>query len=126
MNIAILKKLAERIKAVGEAVFFLGDIFKVILSGRVRFSQVLDQMYFQGVQSVLIVVLSSLASGIVLGLQGSITLERFGAGEFIAPLVALSLLRELFLFHSFQSSALRASHWLFRDRGWTRIWQGQS
>ena len=46
-------------------------------------------------QSVIIIILSSLASGVVLGLQGSITLQRFGAREFIAPLVALSLVREL-------------------------------
>lgn len=79
----------------GEAVFFLGQILKAIVQGKVRFSQVLSEMYHQGVQTVLIVVLSSLASGIVLGLQGFITLQRFGAAEFIAPLVALSLVREL-------------------------------
>ncbi len=75
--------------------FFLGEIIKCILQGKVRFNEVLIQMYHQGVQSVLIVILSSLASGVVLGLQGSITLQRFGAREFIAPLVGLSLLREL-------------------------------
>jgi phospholipid/cholesterol/gamma-HCH transport system permease protein len=95
MNFNILKKITSRINATGEAVFFLGDILKIIFSGRVRFAQVLEQMYYQGVQSVVIVILASLASGFVLGLQGSNTLARFGAREFIAPLVALSLLREL-------------------------------
>ncbi len=95
MNFAILKNLAGRIHAMGEAIFFLGDVLKVMFSGRVRFAQVLEQMYYQGVQSVVIIILSSLATGVVLGLQGSITLQRFGAREFIAPLVALSLLREV-------------------------------
>lgn len=95
MSLPFVKRIQESINSLGEAVFFLGSIFKVMISGRVRVSQVLEQMYYQGVQSVVIIVLSSLASGIVLGLQGSITLQRFGAGEFIAPLVALSLLREL-------------------------------
>ncbi len=95
MNMAIFKNIIGRISALGEAIFFLGDVFKVIFSGRVRFAQVLEQIYYQGVQSVVIIILSSLASGVVLGLQGSITLQRFGAREFIAPLVALSLVREL-------------------------------
>ena len=95
MNVAIFKNISRRINAMGEAIFFLGDVLKVMISGRIRFSQVLDQMYYQGVQSVVIIILSSLASGIVLGLQGSVTLARFGAREFIAPVVALSLLREL-------------------------------
>jgi len=95
MNIKIFKNIFKCFNAVGEAIFFLGDVLKVIFSGRVRFAQVLDQMYYQGVQSVIIIILSSLATGIVLGLQGSITLQRFGAREFIAPLVGLSLLREL-------------------------------
>jgi phospholipid/cholesterol/gamma-HCH transport system permease protein len=95
MKFPLLNNLSNSINSMGEAVFFMGDIFKVIFSGRVRFNHVLDQMYYQGVQSIIIIVLASLASGIVLGLQGSITLQRFGAKEFIAPLVGLSILREL-------------------------------
>ncbi len=95
MKSAFLKKTNQRIMAAGDAVFFLGDVLKVIFSGKVRFDQVLQQVYYQGVQSVVIIILSSIASGVVLGLQGSITLQRFGAREFIAPLVALSLVREL-------------------------------
>ncbi len=92
---AVWKKFGDTLAHFGEAVFFLGQILRVIFKGKVRFSLVLSEMYNQGVQTVLIVVLSSLASGIVLGLQGFITLQRFGAREFIAPLVALSLVREL-------------------------------
>ncbi len=79
----------------GEAVFFLGKILSVILRGKIRFKQVFNEMYIQGVGTVAIVIMSSLASGVVLGLQGFTTLQRFGAREFIAPLVALSLVREL-------------------------------
>ncbi|MEI7998450.1 MAG: ABC transporter permease [Candidatus Omnitrophota bacterium] len=89
------KNVIKCINAFGDAVFFLGEVLKVIFSGRIRFLQVLEQMYYQGVQSIVIIILSSLASGTVLGLQGSVTLARFGAREFIAPLVGLSLLREL-------------------------------
>ncbi len=80
---------------IGEAIFFLGEILKIIFRGKARASDVMAQMYAQGVQSVIIVILTSLASGMVLALQGYTTLNRFGAKEFIAPLVGLSLVREL-------------------------------
>jgi ABC-type transporter Mla maintaining outer membrane lipid asymmetry permease subunit MlaE len=88
----LLKNVLGHLRSIGEAIFFLGDIISLILRGRVRWNDVLNQMYEQGVQSIMIVMLTSLATGTVLGLQGFITLQRFGAKEFIARLVALSLL----------------------------------
>lgn len=80
--------------APGQAVCFLGEILGHVLKGRVRFGEVLKQIYEQGLQSVTIVVLTSLASGMVLALQGYVAMARFGAKEYIAQLVALSLVRE--------------------------------
>lgn len=91
----ILNKIGQHFTSVGEAVFLLGRILKTILKGKIRWGSVLDQMYEQGVQSIIIIILTSIASGMVLGLQGFVTLQRFGAKEFIARLVALSLVREL-------------------------------
>ena len=79
----------------GSAVCFLGEIAGHILRGRIRWPEVLKQMYEQGIQSVMIVVLTSLASGAVLALQGYTAMVRFGAKEYIAHLVGLSLVREL-------------------------------
>jgi len=53
------------------------------------------QVFEQGVRSLIIVILVSFASGAVLAMQGRIMMERFGAKEFIAQLVVLSLVREL-------------------------------
>jgi phospholipid/cholesterol/gamma-HCH transport system permease protein len=91
----LLKNIFKYLRSVGEAIYFLGDIFSLILRGRIRFNDVLDQMYEQGVQSIVIVMLTSFATGAVLGLQGFTTLQRFGAKEFVARLVVLSLLREM-------------------------------
>lgn len=91
----ILRNIALFFDHIGEAIFFLGTIIRAIVRGRIRWSEVLTQMYEQGVMSVIIVVLTSLACGVVLALQGIVTLERFGAKEFIARLVSLSLVREL-------------------------------
>lgn len=95
MNLHIIRNLRDGFTQIGEAIFFLGQILKAIFRGRVRGNELLAQMYEQGVQSIVIVMLTSAASGMVLALQGVVTLQRFGAKEFIAQLVGLSLVREL-------------------------------
>ena len=95
MPLRIFKNIQEYLTHLGEAIAFLGEVSRVIVRGRTRWPDVLNQMYAQGVQSVVIVVLTSMASGMVLALQGFTTLQKFGAKEFVARLVALSLLREL-------------------------------
>ncbi len=79
----------------GRAALFLGRIAGVVLRGRVRWGLVFKEVYAQGVQSLAIVMLAALASGAVLAMQGQVMMSRFGAKEFIAQLVALSLVREL-------------------------------
>lgn len=54
-----------------------------------------QQLYFVGVLSLIIIVLSALFIGMVVGLQGYNTLEKFGASQQLGPLVALSVVREL-------------------------------
>jgi phospholipid/cholesterol/gamma-HCH transport system permease protein len=54
-----------------------------------------EQIHFIGNYSLLIIVVSGLFVGMVLGLQGYYTLSQFGADEKLGQLVALSLLREL-------------------------------
>ena len=54
-----------------------------------------EQIHFIGNYSLLIITVSGLFVGMVLGLQGYYTLSQFGAEEKLGQLVALSLLREL-------------------------------
>lgn len=62
---------------------------------RKGFPLVIQQIYAEGVLSLLIIVVSSLFIGMVLALQGYHTLSKFGASQELGPLVALSVLREL-------------------------------
>lgn len=55
----------------------------------------IKQLYRVGVQSILIIVISGLFIGMVLGLQGYLTLTTYGAEGSLGMLVALSLFREL-------------------------------
>jgi phospholipid/cholesterol/gamma-HCH transport system permease protein len=60
-----------------------------------RFSLVIQQIFSVGVLSVLLILISGLFVGMVLGLQGYNTLVDFGAEESLGVLVSLSLVREL-------------------------------
>lgn len=59
------------------------------------FPLVIQQIYMEGVLSLLIIIVSSLFIGMVLALQGYHTLAKFGASQELGPLVALSVVREL-------------------------------
>jgi phospholipid/cholesterol/gamma-HCH transport system permease protein len=56
---------------------------------------VIREMYFIGVMSLVIILVSGLFVGLVLGLQMYDTLQRFGSGDIVGMVVALSLVREL-------------------------------
>ena len=79
-----------------------------------RFNLTLREIYFSGVLSLTLIVVSGLFVGMVLGLQGYDTLQRYGSSEALGVLVALSLVRELgpvvagLLFASRAGSAITA------------------
>ncbi|MFO1282031.1 MAG: lipid asymmetry maintenance ABC transporter permease subunit MlaE [Burkholderiales bacterium] len=79
-----------------------------------RIRLTLREIYFAGVLSLVIILVSGLFVGMVLALQGYDVLERYGASESLGVMVALSLLRELgpvvagLLFASRAGSAITA------------------
>jgi phospholipid/cholesterol/gamma-HCH transport system permease protein len=74
----------------------------------------LREIYFAGVLSLVIIMVSGLFVGMVLALQGYDVLQRYGADQSLGVLVALSLVRELgpvvagLLFASRAGSAITA------------------
>lgn len=60
-----------------------------------RLRQFITEIYKLGVLSLVIIGVSGLAVGMVLGLQGYNTLVRFGSEEALGAVVGLSLVREL-------------------------------
>ena len=79
-----------------------------------RFGLTIREIYFSGVLSLIIILVSGLFVGMVLGLQGYETLQTYGSEEVLGVLVALSLVRELgpvvaaLLFASRAGSAITA------------------
>jgi phospholipid/cholesterol/gamma-HCH transport system permease protein len=96
---AILRRLGaavtNRIWRLGFAArFFIAVLMQSGSSFR-RLPLTLREIYFSGVLSLLIIMVSGLFVGLVLGLQGYETLQRYGSTEALGVLVALSLTREL-------------------------------
>ncbi|ARU31532.1 ABC transporter permease [Sulfuriferula sp. AH1] len=79
-----------------------------------RFHLIIREIYASGVLSLVIIVVSGLFVGMVLGLQGYETLQTYGSEQALGVLVALSLVRELgpvvaaLLFASRAGSAITA------------------
>jgi phospholipid/cholesterol/gamma-HCH transport system permease protein len=76
------------------AVFALKALVRMF-SLPLQFRKTLDQIYFIGVKSWLVIFLVALFTGMVLGLQGYYTLVKFGSQGMLGAVVALSLIREL-------------------------------
>ena len=71
-----------------------GVVIRARAMGR-RYPLVIQQVYAVGVLTLLIILVSGLFVGMVLGLQGYNTLAKFKAQDSLGLLVALSLVREL-------------------------------
>lgn len=76
------------------ALFFLKTV-KVIFSTRLKWQKLFVQMERIGVDSLTIIVLTGLFTGMVFALQSYIGFQRVGGEQFIGTVVALGIIREL-------------------------------
>lgn len=97
--VELSRKIGENIISVING---FGKFFIFFITGIVQFfkypfqlKKLLNQIYFIGMKSVLIVCLTGLFTGMVLGLQGYYTLIKFGSEGFLGTAVTLTIIREL-------------------------------
>ncbi|MEQ1559483.1 MAG: lipid asymmetry maintenance ABC transporter permease subunit MlaE [Methyloglobulus sp.] len=97
--LAFIQTLGKNTRAsftkLGRATFFLLHTITGIIDIMPRPRLLLNQLYSVGVLSFLIISISGLFVGMVLGLQGYYILSDFGAEETLGVMVAASLVREL-------------------------------
>jgi len=88
-------RLVERVWRLGAGARFF--FYVLIYSGESfrRLHLTIREIYFTGVMSLIIILVSAFFVGMVLALQGYNTLQKYGSSEAIGVLVALSLVREL-------------------------------
>jgi len=83
------------IQRVGRVAVFLGRVLAQCGPALARPRSVVHQIYNSGARSLVIVILSGLFVGMVLGLQGFDLLQRFGSEDALGVAAALGLLKEL-------------------------------
>ncbi len=74
---------------------FLSKAFFYAAIPPLKFTRVLKQIRFIGLQSMFVIVLTGGFCGMVLGYQGFQSLKPFGSDAFLGPVVGLSLIKEL-------------------------------
>jgi phospholipid/cholesterol/gamma-HCH transport system permease protein len=83
------------IRRMGAVLLFLLTIIMQCLPALARPRLIVLQIYNAGARSLIIIMLSGLFVGMVLGLQGFELLQRFGSEEALGTAAALGLLKEL-------------------------------
>jgi phospholipid/cholesterol/gamma-HCH transport system permease protein len=108
------RKTIDGVWRIGSASRFLFTTLTKSATSFHRFRLTIREIFFAGVLSLIIILVSGLFVGMVLALQGYETLQRYGSEESLGVLVALSLVRELgpvvsaLLFASRAGSAITA------------------
>ncbi len=74
---------------------FLVTCLVKIVKPPYRLYPIVRQIHFIGARSLFVIVVAGAFTGMVLGLQGYDTLQRFGSVELLGKAVALGLIREL-------------------------------
>lgn len=83
------------IQGFGEVMMFAGHVFWLGLRPPFRLQLLISQMYFVGIGSLFIILLTGLFSGAVFALQSSAAFALVGAEGLVGSSVAISLTREL-------------------------------
>ncbi len=89
---------AGTIRAISRAGFAARFFVAVLVHSPAAFRRLqltAREIYFSGVLSLVVIMVSGLFVGMVLGLQGYDTLNKYGAGDSLGIFVGLSLVREL-------------------------------
>ena len=87
--------IAEFLRHIGSMTVLLFQIPATMVRRPFEIVGIIDQLDHLGVKSLSIVNITALFTGMVLALQTAYSLATFGAKQFVAQLVALSIVREL-------------------------------
>lgn len=91
----IRERSVDRLGEAGRYALFIVRLLVETPRALTRFSLVVTQVHNSGALSLVIIMLSGLFVGMVLGLQGFDLLERFGSEDSLGTAAALGLVKEL-------------------------------
>src|SRR5271154_5528465 len=87
--------LVDSLRRLGAVTRFLLRLIASSPRALLRFDLIVQQIFNSGALSLIIIMLSGLFVGMVLGLQGFQLLERFGSEEALGTAAAIGLVKEL-------------------------------
>jgi phospholipid/cholesterol/gamma-HCH transport system permease protein len=88
------KKTLELCEASGAIGLFVSESLEALFTTKLKIQKVFYQMNYIGVNSIGVVMLVGMTVGAAIALQSYIGLERFGATQFIGPIVYIGMTRE--------------------------------
>jgi len=91
----LLKRAQAVITEVGEIVLFFNESVRLIFAKPSRFTEIIRHMEFIGNQSIGIISLTGLFTGLALSFQIYLGFKLFNAVNMVGPTVALGITREL-------------------------------
>ena len=99
MLITALQAIGQRVRLALNVLGYAVRMFCIVMVNLPKLLQrprlLIDHIHFIGNYSLVIIAISGLFVGFVLGLQGYYTLNKYGSEEALGLLVALALVREL-------------------------------
>lgn len=87
--------LESRMTVIGNFVLYSARVFSLLFKRPFRFKQLMEHLDKTGVDSTLVVVLSTTTTGMILALQLGYIMRMFHAEMFVGASVAMALSREL-------------------------------
>ena len=92
---AVGRSVIDIVEALGRFGTFFLQALVTLVTPPFKFRAFVDRIDYIGFRSLLIILLTGMFTGMVLGLQIYFTLSRFGSEAYLGPAVALSIIREL-------------------------------
>ncbi len=91
----IFTQIREMIKGLGEMTLMMMSAFSFIIRGKINLKDLINQMSSIGVDSLFMVSITGLSTGMVLVVQMGNQMVKMGAESYVGGIVALALAREL-------------------------------
>lgn len=92
---SVFKKLTSKINDIGRIFIFAIDSLKLLFAQPYRYGELIKHMEFVGNQSLAIITLTSLFTGLALSFQVYLGFKLVNAVNLVGPTVALGITREL-------------------------------
>ena len=95
MSAVVDSAAVAALRRIGAMTLFLGQVLSRVFPAFAKPGLIVKQIYNAGARSLVIIMLSGLFVGMVLGLLGFDTLQRFGSEDSLGVLAALGMLKVL-------------------------------